>query len=266
MTLSHVSLFSGIGGMDLAAEAAGFETKLQVESSPFPLSILERHWPDVPRITDVREVVYDERWSKPTVVSGGFPCQPFSVAGKRAGTEDDRYLWPEMLRVIRELQPSWIVGENVHGLLSIDGGLEIERIMASLEAEAYSPWILNYPAAGVGAHHRRYRVFIVAYRFSERLEGHPGNEAGSIRQEWKFPKQERSAPSNGLRRSERGLSRTSCSKIGGAKTVPTPRATRGGSSSETVAMFGDDGLLNPSWTEWLMGFPIGWTNPEGYQE
>ncbi len=161
--LTHVSLFTGIGGLDLAAEAAGFETVLQVEREPYALKILERHWPEVPRITDVRDVHADSVTGPVTVVSGGFPCQPFSAAGKRRGTDDDRYLWPELLRIVDELQPAWVVGENVSGLLSIDGGLEIERMLTSLEARDYEiVGVLHYPAASVGAYHKRDRVFIVA--------------------------------------------------------------------------------------------------------
>ena len=122
--MTHVSLFTGIGGLDLAAEWAGFRTVLQVEREPFALDVLAKHWPDVPRITDVREVHADERWSEPTVVSGGFPCQPFSSAGQRRGAGDDRYLWPELLRIVEELRPAWVIGENVSGLLSIDEGMD----------------------------------------------------------------------------------------------------------------------------------------------
>jgi len=162
-TLTHVSLFTGIGGLDLAAEAVGFETVLQVEREPYALKILERHWPEVPRITDVRDVHADSVTGPVTVVSGGFPCQPFSAAGKRRGAEDDRYLWPELLRIVEELRPTWVIGENVSGLLSIDGGMEIERMLASLEARDYEiVGVLHYPAAGVGAPHKRDRVFIVA--------------------------------------------------------------------------------------------------------
>ena len=163
--MTHVSLFTGIGGLDLAAEWAGFETVLQVERAPYALQVLEKHWPNVPRITDVREV-NGESVNKPvTVISGGFPCQPFSAAGKRRGVDDDRYLWPELLRVMEEIRPAWVVGENVSGLLSVDGGMEIERMLASLEARDYEiVSVLHYPAAGVGAPHRRDRVFIVAHR------------------------------------------------------------------------------------------------------
>jgi DNA (cytosine-5)-methyltransferase 1 len=125
--------------------------------------VLEKHWPAVKRITDIKEVKADAVDRPVTVVSGGFPCQPFSCAGKRRGAEDDRYLWPEMLRVIHDLKPSWVVAENVPGLLSIDAGLVFDGVLSDLESEGYETLPLVYPACGVGANHRRTRVFIVGY-------------------------------------------------------------------------------------------------------
>ena len=170
--MTHVSLFTGIGGLDLAAGRAGFRTVLQVERDPYCLKVLGKHWPTVPRITDVKEVHADDRWRNPTVVSGGFPCQPFSAAGKRRGTSDDRHLWPQMLRIIHELHPLYVVGENVSGLLSIDGGLVFETVCADLECSGYEVLPFHYPAASVGAPHRRDRVFTVAHRNPNR-DGEP---------------------------------------------------------------------------------------------
>lgn len=160
--LTHFSLFSGIGGIDLAAEWAGFETVGQCEFADYPTKVLEKHWPDVTRWRDICDVTADgfrERTGLRTVdlVSGGFPCQPFSVAGKQKGKGDDRYLWPEMLRVIRELAPRWVVGENVSGILSIAG----RTVCEDLEREGYDVTIFNFEAAAVGAPHRRERVFFV---------------------------------------------------------------------------------------------------------
>lgn len=195
--LTHLSLFSGIGGLDLAAEAAGFRTVGQCEWADYPTKILEKHWPDVPRWRDIRALTAEDFYAKTglrtvDVISGGFPCQPFSVAGKRQGRDDDRYLWPEMCRVINELRPTWVVGENVAGLLSMaepvgrphmeshtfsrladDDHYEAvytqqERmllggILQDLEAVGYAVQPFVIPACAVGAPHRRDRLFIVGY-------------------------------------------------------------------------------------------------------
>lgn len=162
MDLTHGSLFAGIGGFDLGFERAGFTTVWQVEIDEFCQRVLARHFPHAQRFADVRD--FGTHNLQPvTVITGGFPCQPVSEAGKRRGTADDRWLWPEMLRVIRALQPAWVVAENVPGLLSQDGGVVFESVLLDLEGAGYDVQPLVIPAAGVGAIHRRYRVFIVAH-------------------------------------------------------------------------------------------------------
>ena len=162
--LTHLSLFSGIGGLDLAAEWAGIRTVGQCEWAEYPTKVLERHWPGVPRWKDIKGLTKESFYEKTDrravdVISGGFPCQPFSVAGKQRGKEDDRFLWPEMVRVIKELRPAWVVGENVAGIVR----MELPNILSELEACGYRTRAFLIPACGVGARHRRYRVAIVGY-------------------------------------------------------------------------------------------------------
>ena len=163
MTLTHLSLFSGIGGLDLAAEWAGFRTVGQVEMADYPFRVLRRRFGRLPRWRGIKDVTEDALGragiARPTVISGGFPCQPFSVAGKRQGSGDDRHLWPEMLRVVRLARPAWVVGENVAGFVS----MALDDVCADLEREGYSCRPFVFPAAGVGAPHQRDRVFIVAH-------------------------------------------------------------------------------------------------------
>jgi DNA (cytosine-5)-methyltransferase 1 len=157
--LTKLSLFSGIGGDDLASDWAGIKTIAFVEKDEFCQKVLKKHWPDIPIIGDVHNVTRESIRTTIDIIGGGFPCQPFSTAGKRRGSEDDRYLWPEMLRIIQETKPTWVVGENVSGIIS----LALNQVLSELENIGYEAIPFVIPACAVNAMHRRDRVFIVAH-------------------------------------------------------------------------------------------------------
>jgi DNA (cytosine-5)-methyltransferase 1 len=153
------SLFAGIGGFDLGFERAGMECAWQVEIDEYCNKVLAKHWPEVKRYGDIR-TVGEHNLEPVDLICGGFPCQPYSVAGKRKGAEDDRNLWPEYLRIVRELRPTWVVGENVPGIVP----MYLDQVLSDLEGEAYTCWTFNIPACAFDAPHRRERIFVVAYR------------------------------------------------------------------------------------------------------
>ena len=155
-----LDLFSGIGGFSLGLEWAGMSTVAFCERDPYCTTILNKHWPDTPVHNDVRNLDGKDYADSIDLVAGGFPCQPFSVAGNRRGSDDDRHLWPEMLRIIQEAKPRWVIGENVFGLIN----MALDDVQADLEREHYEVRKFVLPAVAVDAHHRRDRVFIVAYR------------------------------------------------------------------------------------------------------
>ena len=280
--LTHLSLFSGIGGLDIAAEMAGFVTVGQCEWADFQTKVLEKHWPDVPRWRDIRTLTGDSFYERTglrtvDVISGGFPCQPFSLAGKRGGKDDDRFLWPEMLRVIRELRPTWVIGENVPGIVN----LALDQVLSDLEGEGYSAQAFIVPACGVDAPHKRERCCILAYSV---------NGGGVVRRNWKLSDadaDERKRDDNGGRAEESlaGQRRENESATAGmvdgvhnsVHSVDTDSDSINvqGRMSETVCggvnydsnlqsllestPRGSIGRMNPEFVEWLMGYPIGWT-------
>ena len=158
-----IDLFTGIGGFSLAAHWMGWETAAFVEWNEFCQKILNKNFPGVPVFGDIKQFNGTEYRGSVDIVCGGFPCQPFSSAGNRKGKEDDRYLWPQMLRVIQEVQPTWVVGENVTGIISMDGGDVLEEICTSLEGKGYAVQSFIIPAISLGAPHRRDRIWIVGY-------------------------------------------------------------------------------------------------------
>ncbi len=178
MTLTHLSLFSGIGGLDLAAEWAGFRTVGQVEMADYPFRVLRRRFGRLPRWRDVRDVTGEaviKRCGVPTIISGGFPCQPHSLAGKRLASCDERDLWGELARVVREVKPRWFVGENVAGLRSSESGRFFGRVLRDLAEMGYTVGGGSWEAADAGAPHHRERVFIVAHSEELQFQGlaHP---------------------------------------------------------------------------------------------
>lgn len=185
--MNHASLFSGIGGFDLAAREVGWNNVFQCEIDPFCQSVLKYYFPKTVLYEDIKRTDFTSWKGKIDVLTGGFPCQPFSVAGQRKGADDDRYLWPEMLRVIRETRPLWVIGENVAGITNmVQPGSEtdvetksdqdeenyketileqeyiINTICDDLEREGYSVQPIIVPACGVGAPHKRYRIWFIA--------------------------------------------------------------------------------------------------------
>jgi len=170
MQMTHGSLFSGIGGFDLAAEWMGWENKFHCEWNPFGQRVLKHYWPNAESFTDITKTDFTKYANKIDILTGGFPCQPYSSAGKRKGKEDERHLWPEMLRAIREISPRYVVGENVRGLTNWNGGLVFEEVCAELESYGYQVAPVIIPACGVNAPHRRERIWFVAYADESRHE------------------------------------------------------------------------------------------------
>ena len=179
--LTYGSLFSGIGGIDLGMDLAGFNCAWQVEIDDYCREVLEEHWPGVPKYEDIYKVKGSE--VEPVdILCGGFPCQPVSVAGKRGGVDDERWLWDEFYRLICEIRPRWVVAENVPGLLSANSGRAFAGVLRDLAEGGYDAVWDVYPAGGpggVGALHKRERIFLVAYSNSSKQT----KESGDVREE-----------------------------------------------------------------------------------
>jgi DNA (cytosine-5)-methyltransferase 1 len=161
--MTHASLFSGIGGFDLAAEWMGWNNLFHCEWNPFGQKVLKHHFPNSISYNDITKTDFTIHEGSVDILTGGFPCQPYSTAGKRLGKADERHLFPEMLRCIKEVKPRWVVGENVRGLVSWNEGMVFNEVCDDLESEGYEVQSFLIPAASVGAPHQRYRVWFVAY-------------------------------------------------------------------------------------------------------
>jgi DNA (cytosine-5)-methyltransferase 1 len=182
--MTHGSLFSGIGGFDLAAEWMEWKNLFHCEINEFGRLVLKYYWPNAKSYEDIKKTDFTIWRGLIDIISGGFPCQPYSTAGKRKGKKDDRHLWPEMLRAIREIQPSYVVGENVRGLTNWNGGMVFDEVQADLEAEGYEVLPFLLPACGIGAPHRRDRIWFIAYSRSNAvpisIQQRGQNEASNV--------------------------------------------------------------------------------------
>jgi len=204
--LNVLDLFSGIGGFSLGLEATGgFETKAFCELDKYCKGVLKKHWPDTRQYDDIKELTYDKLRSDGIdtidIITGGYPCQPFSVAGKQKGTEDKRHLWPEYFRLVKECRPTWVIGENVSGHIK----LGLDQVIEDLESEGYATRTFSISASSIGANHQRERIWIIANSnsnglFKDNSNIRPqstesiGKDFGSIRKD--IPREQHMANTN----------------------------------------------------------------------
>ena len=184
--MKHGSLFSGIGGFDLAAEWCGWDNVFHCEWNSFGQKVLKHHFPKSISYNDITKTDFSIHRGNIDIITGGFPCQPYSTAGLRKGKADERHLFPEMLRAIKEIQPTWVIGENVRGLVSWGGGMVFHEVCDDLEREGYEVQPFIIPAASVNAPHKRERIWFVAYSHDKRTNsgfGQVQKENGEI-PEW----------------------------------------------------------------------------------
>jgi len=293
--MNHGSLFSGIGGFDLAAEWMGWTNVFHCEWEEFPRKVLNYHFPKSISYGDIKKTDFTIHRGQIDILTGGFPCQPYSAAGKRLGKEDDRHLWPEMLRAIREIQPGWVVGENVYGIINWNGGLVFEEVQTDLEAEGYEVQSFILPAASVNAPHRRDRAWFVAKNTnsdgwsSSKWEKNPtSGDSGTLAQEIMSGYQPTIEKLKMLPTPTTATSGTSKERPKGqpqrkselihlilqiaekCKMLPTPTASdtpaknTGKRNQDSIPKRirdagGKTSQLNPLFVEEMMGFPESWT-------
>ena len=247
--MTHGSLFSGIGGFDLAAEWMGWENKFHCEWNPFGQKVLKYYWPEAESFNDITKTDFTKYANTISVLTGGFPCQPYSLAGKRKGKEDDRHLWPEMLRAIGEIKPRWVIGENVFGLVNWNGGLVFHEVQSDLEAEGYEVFPYVLPAVSVNAPHRRDRIFFVAHSKGKGSREQPSTDEGWQDRRFDYNGQIRNVADANSNRLEGGLSanvnrQVPSEKAFDEKRIPIYRPGIQFQNFPTVAPVcnGDDGL------------------------
>jgi DNA-cytosine methyltransferase len=289
--MKHGSLFSGIGGFDLAAHWMGWENAFHCEWMEFPRKVLDYYFPEADSHVDICKTDFKKYEGNVDIITGGFPCQPFSMAGKRKGSEDERYLWHEMLRAIQEVKPKYVIAENVLGLTNIEDGLVFEQVWSDLEVAGYEVQPFVLPAASKGAPHQRQRIWIIAYRSGLRFNpgrseqslsgnssnGNEGNATDTNGSTKRSPRTSGCVKSN---RSNENLFTEQRRKstqfnishyVNFYKLLPTPRASDErmhwrsenweGSDlgSEINHLLGTRSHLNPRFVAQMMGFPVNWT-------
>jgi DNA-cytosine methyltransferase len=263
--MKHGSLFSGIGGFDLAAHWMGWENAFHCEWMEFPRKVLDYYFPEADSHVDICKTDFKKYEGNVDIITGGFPCQPFSMAGKRKGSEDERYLWHEMLRTIQEVKPKYVIAENVLGLTNIEDGLVFEQVWSDLEVAGYEVQPFVLPAASKGAPHQRQRIWIIAYRESIRRSGGGCEQSLSGKKLIKTKNGFVNVDKNGVRW---GPSLNDIARNG---MLPTPAASdhnaRGNQpnwegsdlGSEINHLLGTRSHLNPRFVAQMMGFPVNWT-------
>ena len=255
MVLTHGSLFSGIGGFDLASEWMGWNNIFHCELNEFGRKILKYYWPNAITYEDITKTDFSVHRGTIDVLTGGFPCQPFSMAGKRKGTTDNRYLWPEMLRAIREMKPIYIVGENVYGLVNWHGGVVFNKVQSDLESEGYEVQPVILPDCGKGAPHKRERIWFVAHSQSlnkqwnrlceKQQKGKTGGQSSKINKRRTSTDTERS-----LHKETNGKWKASWAYYDGRWPTQSPICSRDDGFSSKL-----DGITFPKWrTESLKGY------------
>jgi DNA (cytosine-5)-methyltransferase 1 len=320
MQLKVLDLFSGLGGFSLGLERTGyFKTIAFCEIDKYCSLILDKHWKGIKIYNDVRKINKEQFDTDgieyPDIITGGFPCQPFSVAGKQKGTGDDRHLWPEMFRIIKTFKPKFVIGENVKGLINIQDGVVFETVCTDLESEGYEVQAFNIPAAGVGAPHRRERIWILATLGNSELNGssttkitrsiietsNNNKERENATREFKGTSKSRNSQDvenprrtlqqgtvlqgeneNEIRKGNADQSQRSSSSSEYDVANPSSEQSHSNdngqeqreiSQQEQIELGGRSsghcgqatGSLNPTWVEWLMGYPAGYTDLKDWE-
>ncbi len=284
-----ISLFSGGGGFELSAEYAGWDNIVSCEINEFCQTLLKYYWPDSYHHSDIKTLSYEiikkesryKDW-QPTIVVGCFPCQPFSTAGEGKGTEDPRHLWPEMHRIIQEVEPDFVVGENVRGLVSWNDGMVFEQICSDLETLGFETWPYLLPACGKDAPHKRHRIFFIAYssrnghkrrklREDRLKEDQGGSEENKWKRLWRIVRGAGQsgivtyAPSIGGLQTSRGEQSQQPKQFDkGRQIVANPGSTElkgsafagGGDGGEQGGESNPSGLFRPNWDEFPTQSPV----------